>query len=224
MPAPHFPPHRHHFRPPVPLCDGLVYHRWLLQARQMESLISFLKKTFFPLLFLIGCMWLNAEYQSPEPLWQQLGRSFLQGFVAAPYQDTPIDQMLSLSDVALPHPRLEASASHPRMYGKTLSPAQILTRLEQEPYQSWAINMQAAASAYPYDLSQPYLFEGYRSTGAKLNSFCYVITGEQHYLDVAKTALLSIGETYQPTTPEGEKAIRAGVTGCRRPSRCGSLP
>ena len=169
----------------------------------MESLISFLKKTFFPLLFLLGCMWLNAEYQSPEPLWQQLGRSFLQGFVAAPYQDTPIDQMLSLSDVALPHPRLEASASHPRMYGKTLSPAQILTRLEQEPYQSWAINMQAAASAYPYDLSQPYLFEGYRSTGAKLNSFCYVITGEQHYLDVAKTALLSIGETYQPTTPEG---------------------
>jgi hypothetical protein len=164
-----------------------------------------MKRRLFPLLLLAGCLLLSAAYQTPEPLWQELGRSFLEGLAQAPMHDTPFDQMVGTHQVPLPRITLDASAPHPRLCGLT-SAAELNWRSSQGPTASWAQNLIQAADAYPWDPAQLFLYEGYRSTCAKLNAFAWQITGSQRYLKTARTALLNISQTYPPATPEGAES------------------
>ncbi len=164
---------------------------------------NYYNKLFF-VIILIFCI--SNQFASEENIFLEIPKNFLKGILKANYNETPFDELLPINSVAIPQPNYPGKKIHPSLLLKEKDIHSIRSRLHREPYRSWGENMIDQALTFNYDLSSPLLYELRRSEAAKANAFAYFITSKNDFLVTAKLALLNIGDTFPPTTPEGQES------------------
>ncbi|MCK5051678.1 MAG: heparinase II/III family protein [Candidatus Cloacimonetes bacterium] len=155
-------------------------------------------------ILLIFCI--SNLFASDDNIFLEIPKNFLKGILEANYKETPFDEFLPINSVAIPLPVYPNRKEHPSLLFKKEDAQLIRSRFTKEPYRSWGENMIDRALTYNYDLTSPLLYELRRSEAAKANAFAYFITSESTFLETAKLALLNIGDTFPPTTPEGQES------------------
>ena len=136
-------------------------------------------------------------------LGRQLGTEFLRGILRANYRETAPGDVLPLTQIPLPKPRLPAFLEHPALLFRRTAWPRLRSRLRRPPYSDWADLVLFEARTSAEEPSSPLLNEGQRSSIAKLNAFAYVITGEPRFRETALSALRNIAEPARITTIEG---------------------
>jgi len=142
---------------------------------------------------------------SDENILLEIPHNFFKGILEANYKETPFDEFLPVNSVAIPQPKYPNRKEHPYLLFKHEDLNIIRKRFQREPYRNWAENMIDLAQSYDYNLTSPLLLELRRSNAAKANAFAYFLTSEDLYLETTKLSLLNIGDTFPPTTPEGQE-------------------
>ena len=128
----------------------------------------------------------------------------MKGILKANYKETPFDEFFPLNSVAIPQPRYPNTKEHPSLLFKKENAHLIRSRFYREPYKSWGENIIERALTNNHDLTSPLLYELWRSEGAKANAFAYFLTLDNEFLETAISALLNIGDTLPPISPEGQ--------------------
>ena len=128
----------------------------------------------------------------------------MKGILKANYKETPFDEFFPLNSVAIPQPKYPNTKEHPSLLFKKENAHLIRSRFYREPYKSWGENIIERALTNNHDLTSPLLYELWRSEGAKANAFAYFLTLDNEFLETAISALLNIGDTLPPISPEGQ--------------------
>ncbi len=155
-------------------------------------------------MLLIFCI--SILFATDDNIFLEIPQNFLKGILKANYKETPFDEFLPINSVAIPQPHYPSRKEHPSLLFKKEDAQLIRSRFIREPYRSWGENMIERALTYNYDLTSPLLYELRRSEAAKANAFAYFLTSDDDFLETAKLALLNIGDTFPPTTPEGQES------------------
>ncbi len=155
-------------------------------------------------ILLIFCI--SNLFASDKNIFLEIPENFLKGILQANYKETPFDEFFPINSVAIPQPNYPSRKEHPSLLFKKDDLHLIRSRFTREPYRSWGENIIDRALAYNYDLTSPLLYELKRSEAAKSNAFAYFLTSDNDFLETAKLALLNIGDTFPPTTPEGQES------------------
>ncbi len=166
--------------------------------------MNILSKKLINGVILIFCI--SNLFASDENIFLEIPKNFFKGVLEANYKETPFDEFLPINSVAIPQPNYPVKKEHPSLLFKRDDIHIIKSRLRREPYRSWGENMIDLALSFNYDLTSPLLYELRRSEAAKANAFAYFLTSKNEFLETAKLALLNIGDTFPPTTPEGQES------------------
>jgi len=165
----------------------------LLTVNQMRKIIL--------LIFIISLFCLKAS-EPDKPLWQVASENFLRGILEADYRENPVNELLALKRIPLPHPNLE-EVQHPCLLFNASNKNRVISRKHQAPYNEWASGLISAANSNLTDPTSLGITEINRSKIAKLNAFSYVITGNSSCLVKARQAMAHIAPTLPQQTPEG---------------------
>jgi hypothetical protein len=136
----------------------------------------------------------------------EIPQNFLKGILQANYKEIPFDELFPMNSVAIPQPNYPKRKEHPSLLFKSEDAHLIRSRFTKEPYRSWGENIIDRALSNNYDLTSLLLNELWRSEVAKANAFAYFLTFDNGFLETAKLALINIGDTFPPTTPEGQES------------------
>ena len=169
----------------------------------MRIVINSYKKLIFVILIFLS---ISIIIASESNILLEIPHNFFKGILEANYKETPFDEFLPVNSVAIPQPHYPNKKEHPSLLFKSEDIHIIKSRFAREPYRSWGENIIDRALTYNYDLSSPLLYELKRSEAAKSNAFAYFLTSDNDFLETAKVALLNIGDTFPPTTPEGQES------------------
>jgi len=159
-----------------------------------------MKKIIF-LIILLRLMSLKAS-ESNKPFLQEASENFLLGILKADYRENPVNELLALKRIPLPHPNL-GKVQHPCLLFNSGNKHKILSRKHQQPYQEWANDLIYSTTSNLADPTSLNLTEKKRSKIAKLNAFSYFLTGNNTFKVEAQKALANIAPTLPQQTPEG---------------------
>ena len=166
-------------------------------------MITLFKKYLMPIMLICS---IKSSVLADENILLEIPHNFLKGILEANYKEIPFDEFFPLNSVAIPQPDYPNRKEHPYLLFKHENLNIIHKRFQREPYRNWAEHMIDLAQSYNYNLTSPLLYEFKRSNAAKANAFAYFLTSDNDYLETAKIALLNIGDTFPPTTPEGQES------------------
>jgi Heparinase II/III-like protein len=144
-----------------------------------------------------------AEESNQVPFLKQLSEEAISGILKANYRETPIDEIFSINQVTFSRIRLPLKYEHPCLLFNQSNQDRIKMRKNRDPYRKWTNYIVNAALGYSADPTSLFLAELPRSEIAKLNAFSWFLSGNQEFLQTAKSAMMNISDTSPPVTAEG---------------------
>lgn len=145
----------------------------------------------------------SQDHSKQENLVQKIGKEFFQGIFRSNYREIPLDEIVQISHLSLPHPKLTWTVTHPTLLFRNGSESQIRLRRHHSPYREWAENIIESALDSGSDPASPLITEIERSRIAKLNGFAYFLTFDPFFSDRALSALKHIRESDPIRSLEG---------------------